>query len=115
MQNYQYPMTLDNNGALLMAEGIEYVTLTAQHHLRTVLGEWYENRKLGLPWYTYILGVIPPELNAMRAECTLAILGVPGIAKVESLEITTEGEMAKVIFVASTITGETTNPIEVIL
>lgn len=115
MMNLKYPMQLDSENSLALVSDSEDTAQAIEQHLRTFLGEWYENRSIGLPWYEYLLGLVPPDISRMNASCVSAILSVPNVAKVESLEIVTENETAKITFEASLSSGDTTGLIEVVL
>lgn len=113
MMNYKYPMQLDSENSLMLVSDSEDTAQAIENHLRTVLGEWFENRSIGVPWYTYLLGVSVPDVQAMRASCISAILAVPNVSKVETFEIVLENEQALITFQATLTSGESTELIEV--
>jgi hypothetical protein len=101
------------NGDLLLEKG-DLVLVTgrdaiAQHlsiRLRTFLGEWFLDRRVGMPYFEQIL-VKDPNLAAVKALYRRAILTTPGVTDLKRLELTADAvnRSLTVSFLAETKDG----------
>ena len=88
---------LDANGKLDLTTGdiqlVDGVDAIAQHckiRLRTFLGEWFLDRRIGVPYYERIL-VKNPGSNVVRRILRQVISGTPGIQSLGALELDYDG------------------------
>jgi hypothetical protein len=92
---------LDNNGTIILSDGVDTTIYTIKHRMRTILGEWFADRSQGAPWYDYILGQVRPDMARMRANLIILIAEIDGVSSVDSLELVIEDSTVKVVFEAT--------------
>lgn len=79
---------LDALNLRLTTDDIEYYGQKIENTLKTVLGEYYLDRSVGVPYYGP-RGVIMkknPDLNEVQALMVASIVGITGINNVEKYE-----------------------------
>ena len=93
------------NGDLVMNFGTEGIASDLRSRLQTFLGECFLDTSLGVPWFERILGKKTPsgELKAIFRE---VILGTPGIASVDTLDVKVASRVLTVAFRALASTGD---------
>lgn len=96
---------LMRDGVLQVVEGRDAIGQDLSVCLRWFRGDWFLDRRLGLPWFQRVLGI---ENGQAAAEGVLrrAILSRPGVASLDSLTVSMEERTIVVDFVARTVDGE---------
>ena len=91
---------------LELVDGVEAIGQDVGCRLLTFLGEWFLDSRIGMPYFTKILGQ-KPRLAAVESIFREAILSTPGIITVSDLEIGFEGttRVLSVSFHADTTEG----------
>ena len=64
----------------------EQVTQTLQIQLKTLQGEWFLDERVGIPYFTQILGQKPHKLTLLGIFRD-AILKVDGVAKINQINV----------------------------
>lgn len=72
------------NGDLVLSEGAEAVAQRAQVRLKTWLGEWRFDRRLGTPWLEAVLGK-PIDESLVQALLANRIRQTQGVARIQSM------------------------------
>ncbi len=72
-------------GVLTLVDGIDRIRQQCQIRLRTFRGEWFRDRRVGMPYYQEILGVKPFNSGIAASRFRAALLGVPGVRDVQEL------------------------------
>lgn len=72
-------------GELRLVSGVEAVRQHIRIRLRTVLGEWFLDQRIGVPYFEHIL-VKNPNPVLVRSIIRETILGTPGVSSVSRLE-----------------------------
>lgn len=93
-------------GDFVLATGRDAITQHLRIRLRTFRGEWFLDRRVGLPYYQQIL-VKGPNLAAVKALYRRAIMETPGVTELRHLEVTMDHatRSAAVAFGVETIDG----------
>lgn len=79
---------LDVQGSdLVIVRGTDSITSDLRARLQFFRGEWFLDRDAGLPYFTDILGVKSPNLQAIRAIFEAEIRETPGVTELLSLEL----------------------------
>lgn len=103
-------LALDSTGDLALpvrlAEGPEAVAQKVRARLRFFLGEWFLDRRLGVPYLTKIL-VKNPNLSLVSSIYRRVIRQTPGIHSVEYVRVRLDrpNRIAYVTFAAKTSEG----------
>lgn len=84
--------------------------------LRLLLGEWFMNQDIGVPWFQEILGDASKTtgvLDRARASFAAAILDTPGVTGIISMDLSLDGATRKlsVTFNASSAFGDVTGTV----
>lgn len=92
---------------LVIIEGIDAIAQDCQVRLGFIQGEWFLDTRLGVPWFTEIIGQ-KPRLVAIKGILRKAILTTPGVLTVIDLNIDFEGSTRTLSysFRANTVEGE---------
>lgn len=77
-----HDLVFDDNGDLVRVEGVEEIAQRARIRLRTFLGEWFMDARVGMPYFQRILGVRPVRKAVTQSAIRRAILGVEGVRDV---------------------------------
>lgn len=87
---------------LVLTSGTESIAQHLTIRLRTFLGEWFLDDRIGIPYFQQFLVKNPSE-SAMRAILVQAITTTQGIDRLQSLDFTLDSEKRtlSVSFVAS--------------
>lgn len=97
------------NGDLRLISGGAAVAQHIKQRLLTILGEWFLDKSVGLPWFDTILGK-HRTLDVVEALIRDQISNTPGVQALNqfSLEVDEQSERkARVTFSATLTTGET--------
>ena len=74
------------NGELQLVEGTEAVAQHLRIRLRWFVGEWYLDRRLGMPWFAHAL-VKRPNAVLLKSLFREAALTTPGVLEVRQLSL----------------------------
>lgn len=98
-----------SSGDYELIDGINAIAQDVKIRLRFFLGEWFLDTRIGVPYFTKILGQKPRE-NVVRSILRQAILTTPGVLEVSSMSIDFEGAPRRldVAFTATTDEGPLT-------
>lgn len=84
---------LDSNGdidlstnALQLTTGIDAIVQHLKQRLRTFYGEWFRDRRIGVPYFEQIL-IKNPNPNVIDSIFKRAILDTPGIISLVTIDI----------------------------
>ena len=73
-----WDLALDSSGNIAMATNPYALAQDAASALRTFIGECYYDTSIGIPYFTQILGEMPP-LPLVKAQFIAAVLSVPDV------------------------------------
>lgn len=83
------------NGRTSLASGLDAAVIGATTRMRLILGEWFLNLGVGVPWLeregvSAARAILGQRYNAakLRSEMRRAILRTPGIVAITRLEVT---------------------------
>lgn len=95
------------NSQMTFITGAEAVKQKLLIGLRTFLGEWFLDTRVGLPWYERIL-VKSPNQADIAVIFKRAILSCDGVASVKNLVVSMDNKTRKlsVSFTAISVTGD---------
>ena len=98
---------LIENDALVLVEGDDAIVQHLSIRFRFVLGEWFLDTRLGIPYFDEIL-VKNPDFSRVRGILRQTILTTPGIASIEKFSLQFDGAIRKltVSFLARKTDGE---------
>jgi hypothetical protein len=83
-------MTADpTTGILAFADSKDYVLQKIKSRLKFMLGEWFYDTTLGVPWFEQVL-IKNPNLQLIQHLISNVIAAVPGITSVTTVEIAFE-------------------------
>lgn len=74
-----------STGDFQLISGLDEMRQVILISLRTFLGEWFLDTRIGAPWYEEILGQ-KPNLPVVQAFIENVLLAVPGVTQVLNLE-----------------------------
>lgn len=99
-------LSFDENGFLRRVEGRERVRQFIYTTLKTGQGEWFLDLDHGTPWRQEILG--SRDLELAKGLIALTLAGVPGVDKVEDLEVSLDSvtRLLQIFFKVSTTVGD---------
>ena len=83
--DYTNDITFENDDLVLL-DGVDAIGQDVSIRLQTFLGEWFLDIRIGMPYFTKILGQ-KPRLAAVESIFKDAILSTPGIISITDLEI----------------------------
>ena len=96
-------LALDNTGDLLvesdalsLVEGDDAIVQQLTVRFRFVLGEWFLDTRIGIPYFGDIL-IKNPELSRVRAIFQETVLTTPGVASLEEFNLTFEAAARKLV------------------
>lgn len=94
------------NDSVVLVEGVDAVAQDIDIRLKFFLGEWFLDRRLGVPYYEKILGQ-KPRLAAIKSIFRAAILTTPGVTAVNDLTVEYDGtsRVLNVSFLATSTEG----------
>lgn len=78
------------DGDLVLVDGAEAVKQDVDCRLRTFLGEWFLDLRIGVPYFEKILGQ-KPRFGVISAVFREVILGTPGMISIEDLTLDFDG------------------------
>jgi hypothetical protein len=78
------------SGGLELVEGTDAITQHIKIRLRFVLGEWFLDTRIGLPYYQTIL-VKNPRLVIVQALFARTIRETPGVESLERIRLAIDG------------------------
>lgn len=90
MQNFDFTegqLRIGTDGALLMVSGPDQTLQKMRQHLLHFLGEWFEDRTAGVPWYDIALGVVRPDLSLIKAQVVSTLTDIAEVDSVDSVLI----------------------------
>lgn len=73
-------------GNLVMVRDAAAVAQLVEQHLKTWSGEWFLDRRVGVQWIEFVF-VRPFDQGVAEAVLKEAVLGVPGVASIESFDV----------------------------
>lgn len=93
-------------GDLVLISGIEAIAQDCQIRLKFFKGEWFQDTRLGMPWYQEILGK-KPRMSVVSEILRKAIMGVPGILTITVFKpnYNEETRLFSLVFRADTVEG----------
>jgi hypothetical protein len=99
-------LELDSNNDLILVTGVDAIAQDVTVRLKTFLGEWYLDTRVGMPYFEQLLGK-KPRLGAVRSLFLEAIQQTPGIQTVNDLQVAFDGaaRLLTVSFRADTTDG----------
>lgn len=106
MKTLAFNATGDLDFPIRLADGTEAVLQKIRARLRFFLGEWFLDRRLGVPYYTKIL-VKNPNLALVSSIFRRVIRGTPGVHSVKYVRVRLDNKarIAYVSFEARTSEG----------
>ena len=101
---------------IVLVDGLEAIAQDVQCRLQTFLGEWFLDKRIGVPYFEKILGQ-KPRLSVIKAIFRQAILLTPGVLGINDLSVAYDGTSRRmdVTFRANTTEGTFTFDKELIL
>jgi hypothetical protein len=66
--------------------GADYARQKIRQRLLFIMGEWFLDTRKGMPWFEEIL-IKNPDLSLVQARVRDCILGVPGMTRVDAVEV----------------------------
>lgn len=75
------------NGDLVLSSEADAVAQACRNRCLFFKGEWFADEDVGLLSFTDMLGKKNPNLNVIRSAFRTALLGVPGVDSVESVQV----------------------------
>lgn len=96
----------DSNDDLELVDGADAIAQDITSRLRTFLGEWFLDTRIGMPYFQKILGQ-KPRINVLQSIFTDAISQTPGVNKINDLSIEYSGasRVLSISFRADTVSG----------
>lgn len=73
-------------GDAVVATGIEYIRQKLSNRFRFFLGEWFLDRREGVPWFRDVF-VKNPNLDVIRSVFRRVALSVPGVLALPRFEV----------------------------
>lgn len=80
-------LALVNGTFVWLQQGPEWVRQKLAQRLKMFLGEWFLDRRLGVPYFKHVF-VSNPNLDQVRQMFRKVILGTPGVLSIEGDTIT---------------------------
>lgn len=104
------------NDTMVLVDGLDAIAQDIQARLLFFLGEWFLDRRIGVPYFEKILGQ-KPRLPVIKSIFRQAILTTPGVLAVNDLLVDYDGQGRRlsVSFNATTDQGVITFNRELIL
>lgn len=104
------------NDCIVLVDGKDAIAQDIRVRLQFFQGEWFLDRRIGVPYFQRILGQ-KPRLSVLKAIFRKAILTTPGVLSVSDLTVSYDGtsRVIEVSFSASTTEGEITFDRELIV
>ena len=78
-----WDLLVDANGNIAMASAPYALAQDAASAIRTFAGEVYYDTTLGIPYFSQILGQLPP-ISLMKSQFEAAALTVPGVTAAQA-------------------------------
>lgn len=78
-------LALVNGDLVFLQPGPEYTQQKLASRLKFFLGEWFLDRRLGIPYYRHVF-VKSPDMNVVRRIFTDVITRCPGVLALTNLE-----------------------------
>lgn len=105
-----------STGNYTKVTGVEAIAQDCETRLRTFLGEWFLDTRIGVPYYQDILGQ-KPRIPVVRNIFRKAVLTTPGVINVTDLNVTYDGATRElsVSFIGETTEGTFTFDKELIV
>lgn len=88
-------LKLDSNWDIIIGKGasrtggVDFVAQNVKSRLLTLLGEWQQNKALGLPWFDGLLGKHTTP-NDIQVAVQNIILTTPNVRYVTSIDVETD-------------------------
>lgn len=96
-----------STGDLVLIDGIQAIGQDILIRLRTFLGEWFLDQRVGLPWFQQIL-VKTPDSSTVRAILVQAITTTKGVDRLDDLRLDFDSaDRSLSVFFVAAITGST--------
>lgn len=91
---------------VVLVDGVDAIAQDVRARLQFFLGEWFLDRRIGVPYFEKILGQ-KPRLPVIKAIFRQAILTTPGVLSVNDLVVAYDGTSRRldVSFKANTTEG----------
>lgn len=95
-----------SNGDIVLVSGVAAIAQDCDVRLKTFLGEWFLDTRIGVPYFEKILGA-KPRLVALKGIFRDAIMSTPGIESITDFLIDYSGatRQLSISFVAETVDG----------
>lgn len=87
--NSSHDLAIENNN-LVIVDGVEAIAQDCETRLNHFLGEWFLDRRLGIPYYEKILGQ-KPRLGVVKSILRKAILSTPGLISIANFILDYDG------------------------
>lgn len=85
------------NGNLKLATGTQAIDQHLRAKLRTFLGEWFLDTRIGIPYFQQILGRKNPPVNLISAILRKAILQTSGVVSVSNLQLALDSKTRELV------------------
>lgn len=94
------------NDTIVLVDGLDAIAQDVRARLQFFLGEWFLDRRVGMPYFEKVLGQ-KPRLSVVKALFRKAILTTPGVQAVNDLTVAYDGTSRRmdVAFRATTTEG----------
>ena len=104
-------LVFDDNGDLTLIDGTERIVQQCRIRLRTFRGEWFADRRVGMPYYQRMLGVKPLSQAVVVAAIREQVLAVQDVRDVYDVTFVYDpsDRSATVTFRAVSDNGEAIN------
>lgn len=92
------------DGQLVLASGRAAIAQDLQVRLRWFRGEWFSDRRMGVPWFQRLLG-LPVEDLVIERVLRRAILDTAGVASIETFSLARSERSVSIDFAVRTTAG----------
>ncbi len=75
------------NGLLVFVTGTESIAQHMAIRFRTILGEWFLDTRIGVPYFGKVIGVKNPNLSLVKALLSRVARETPGVDQVTRLDL----------------------------
>lgn len=86
-----HDLHLDAGGNLATVEDSAAIAQRVEQHLKFWRGEWFIDRRVGVPWIEYVF-VRPFDQGIAEAVLKDAVMGVPGVTEIVAFDVELQPE-----------------------
>lgn len=100
-------LLIENGNLVLVKNEIEGIDQHLRARLKTFLGEWFLDSRIGVPYFQQILGNKNPSTNLISAIFRREILKSSGVTSVKNLSVGLDAKLRELVvsFEATTANG----------